>query len=125
MGTVASTNAGLTDVLQTLSSVGSPLMSTLSTPALQSALQNASTSDIVKLSDAALQLENTEELFGTSNSSPANLLSTLESSTPASGTSSTAEQLAAAQSDLQEQQTAALFGDNTGSTSNSLLNVIA
>lgn len=132
MGTIASTNAGLTDLLQTLSSVGSPLTSTLSTPALQSALQNASPADIVKLSAAALQLQATDEMFGVSDTSdPTNLLSALESSvagsttTPSSSSGSTADQLAAAESDLQAQQTAALFDTNNASTAeNSLFNVM-
>ena len=64
MGTVASTSAGIADLLQTLSNAGSPLASTLSSPALKSALQNGSPADIVKLSDEALQLQETEGLFG-------------------------------------------------------------
>ena len=132
MGTVASTNAGLTNLLQTLSSVGSPLTSTLSTPALQSALQHASPADIVKLSDAALQLQATDQMFGVSNTSdPTNLLSALESSaagsttTPSSSSGSAADRLAAAESDLQAQQVAALFGTNNVSTATtSLFNVV-
>ena len=122
MGTVGSTNAGLNDLLQTLTSIGSPLTSTLSTPALQSALQNASPSDIVKLSDAALELQSTDALFGVSDTSGStNVLSQLESGgSTASG--SPAEQNAAAQADLQAQETAALFGTST--SSNGLLNVM-
>ena len=102
------------------------------TPALQSALQNASPADIVKLSDAALQLQATDEMFGVSDTSdPTNLLSAPESSvagsttTPSSSSGSAADQLASAESDLQAQQVAALFGTNNASTvENSLFNVV-
>ena len=67
MGTVAS-SAGVADLLQALSSAGSPLASTFSSPAMQAALQNASPADIVKLSDQALALQETDVLFGVSNS---------------------------------------------------------
>ena len=150
MGTVAS-SAGVADLLQTLTSAGSPLASTFSSPAVQSALQNASPGDIVKLSDQALQLQETDVLFGDPGSSGSNTSDTFESSnnlfaaldaslytaaapassgTPAtSSTSSTpsatsvSDQLAAEQSQLQAAETAALFGTGTAS-SNNLLNVV-
>ena len=131
MGTVASTNAGIANLLQTLTSTGSPLASSTLSSTLQSALQNASPADVVKLSDAALQLQETDAIFGVSDTSNASsLFSALESSaagssSSSSGTSSTANQLAAAQSDLQAEQTAALFGTSTDSaTSNSLFDVV-
>ena len=140
MGTVAS-SAGIADLLQTLTSVGSPLASTLSSPALQSALQNASPADIVKLSDQALQLQETDALFGVPDSTDSSgssdifnsssLLASLFGSTASSSgtpspTSNSPEsaQLAAAQSELQAEQ-AALFTSNTdASSSGSLLNVL-
>src|SRR5580693_9054030 len=76
MGSVASTNPlasnnnnGLADLLQNLTNENSPLLSTLSSPAVQSALQNAPASDIVEISDQALQLQDTDALFGISNTS--------------------------------------------------------
>lgn len=70
MGTVAPTNAGLTDLLKILSNVGSPLVSsTLSTPKMQAALASASPADIVKLSNAALQLQEAEGMFSSSGTS--------------------------------------------------------
>jgi hypothetical protein len=65
MGSVASTTNGLSDLLQTLTNENSPLLSTLSSPAIQAALENAPASDIVQISDQAMQLQDTEALFGT------------------------------------------------------------
>jgi hypothetical protein len=85
MGTVP-TSAGLADLMQALSNAGSPLASTLSSPAVQSALENASPADIVKLSDQALALQETDTLFGISDSTTgsattdgSNLLAALDS----------------------------------------------
>jgi len=66
MGAVASTNPGLANLLQTLSNVNSPL---LSSPSAVSALEKASPSDIVKLSTAATQLEEMTAIFADSNAS--------------------------------------------------------
>ncbi len=66
MGAVASTNPGLANLLQTLSNVNSPL---LSSPSAVSALEKASPSDIVKLSTAATQLEEMSSIFADSNAS--------------------------------------------------------
>jgi hypothetical protein len=66
MGAVASTNPGLADLLQTLSNVNSPL---LSSPSAVSALEKASPADIVKLSTAATQLEEMTSIFADSNAS--------------------------------------------------------
>jgi hypothetical protein len=41
MGSVASTNSGLSDLLQTLSNDNSPLLSTLTSPAVEAALEKA------------------------------------------------------------------------------------
>ena len=56
MGSVASTSNGLSDLLQTLTNENSPLLPTLSSPAIQAALQNAPASDIVQISNQAMQL---------------------------------------------------------------------
>ena len=145
MGTVAPTSAGIADLLQTLSNFGSPLVSsTQGSTALQSALQNAPPEDTVKLSEAALQLQEVEEIFGTSNPSGGdNLFAAIDSSLTgstatgtsatassstagASGTGSTADQLAALQSDSQANQVATLLGNNADPASpGSLLNVLA
>ena len=55
--TLASNNNGLSDLLQTLTNENSPLLSTLSSPKIQSALENAPASDIVEISDQAQQLQ--------------------------------------------------------------------
>jgi hypothetical protein len=55
--------------MQTLTKENSPLLSTLSSPNVQKALENAPASDIVQLSEQALQLQATDALFGISNTS--------------------------------------------------------
>ena len=67
MGSVSSTNPGLASVLQTLSSLNSPL---LSSPNAVSALENASPSEIVGLSAATTQLQEVDAIFGASAASP-------------------------------------------------------
>jgi len=69
MGSVASTNNGLSDLLQTLTNDNSPLLSTLSSPAVEAALKNAPAADIVEISAQAVQLQETDSLFGTSTTS--------------------------------------------------------
>ena len=146
MGTVASTNPGssgnngLSDLLQTLTNENSPLLSTLSSPTIQAALQNAPASDIVEISDQALQLQAADALLGVSStpSSPTDsLFSELASvgssaSSSASGSSldpgsSLADQLAAYQGNMQTQETQALFGitPSPTTTPNSLYDVFA
>ncbi len=99
MGTVASTNAGLNDLMQTLTSVGSPLVSTLSSSAVESALQNAPVADIVQLSAAALKLQATDEMFGISSTSSAgNPLTALDSMVSGS-----------TKADMESAESAALF----------------
>ncbi len=61
MGSISSTNPGLTDLLQTLSTADPSL---LSSPSVTSALENASPTDIVELSDAAMQLQSVDAMFG-------------------------------------------------------------
>ncbi len=68
MGSVSSSlNPGLADLFQTLSNIDSPL---LPSPAVTSALENASPTDIVQLSLAADQLQNVDAMFGMPNTVP-------------------------------------------------------
>jgi hypothetical protein len=67
MGSVASTSNGLSDLLQTLTNQNSPLLSTVSSPTVEKALENAPASDIVQISDEAMQLQEAETLFGAPN----------------------------------------------------------
>jgi hypothetical protein len=148
MGSVASTNPlasnnnnGLADLLQNLTNENSPLLSTLSSPTVQAALQNAPASDIVEISDQALQLQATDALFGISNTttSPTDSLFSALASANSSDTSSAsgssldpgsplADQLAAYQGNMQTQEMQTLFA--TPSTTptaipNSLYDVFA
>jgi hypothetical protein len=65
MSTTPAINPGLASLFQTLSNVGSPL---LSSPQVVAALQKASPADIVQLSAEATQLEGLNALLGVSNS---------------------------------------------------------
>ncbi len=67
MGSVASTNPGLADLMQTLTSASSPLSSELSSPAMQSALEKAPAGDIVQISNEAMELQEVGTLFGNPN----------------------------------------------------------
>lgn len=128
MGSVAAPNTpgsgnnGLSELLQNLTNENSPLLSTISSPAVEAALQNAPSSDIVEISDQALQLQATDALFGISNSAttPADsLFSALASigssaTSPASASSlnpgsSLSDQLAAYQGNMQIQEAQTLF----------------
>jgi len=146
MGSVASTNAGLADLLQNLTSASSPLASELSSPAMQAALEKAPAGDIVQLSNEALQLQEMGTLFGnpsqtTSTVDPSSILAALypsssttaasSASTSASATSatstsstSTADQLATYENALQSEQVQTLFGTTPSTTSNSLFNLV-
>ncbi len=137
--TLASNNNGLSNLLQTLTNENSPLLSTLSSPNIQAALENAPASDIVEISDQAQQLQATDALFGISNtsSSPTDSLFSALASVGSSATSSAAgssldpgsslaDQLAAYQGNMQTQETQALFGTTPSSTvPNSLYDVFA
>jgi hypothetical protein len=152
MGSVSSPNPGVADLLQIFSNAGSPtLSSVLSSPQVQSALQKAPPADLVQLSDQALQLQEVNGLFGSSNpsqtaglfstASPSsssaaldNLFTSLFSSSPGSTTSSTpasipsspADQLAIDLSESQSEQTQAFLGTETpAGASGTLLNVLA
>jgi hypothetical protein len=125
MGSVSSVNPGLTSLLQTLSNVNSPV---LSSPAVVSALEAAPAADIVQLSDAATQLEGMDELFGISSGSASSsgadlssILANLEAQPPSSAGSASsasgpaaaltpADQLADYQAAQQGADTAALLG---------------
>jgi len=113
MGSVSSTNAGLSDLLQTLTNENSPLLATLSSPSVEAALENAPAADIVQISDQALQLQVTDELFGqpsTSNSPTNSLFSQLEAVGSGASGASLADQLAAYQGSSQLQETQSLLG---------------
>lgn len=131
-------NNGLSDLLQTLSNENSPLLATLTSPTVESALENAPASDIVQISEQAMQLQATDALFGISNTSATptdSLFSALaeigsSATSSASGSSlnpgsSLADQLAAYQGNLQTQETEALFGLTPTTTPNSLFDVLA
>lgn len=88
MSTVAATsNAGMTELIQFLSSSGSPLASSgLSSSQIQSVLQNASPDDIVQLSSQALRSQEIDGLFGSSDTSAAAGLYSASSASSSSGT---------------------------------------
>ncbi len=111
MGSVSSTNAGLSDLLQTLSSENSPLLSTLSSPTVEAALETAPAGDIAQISDEAMQLQMTDAIFGdpsSSSTSSESLFSELAGAP--SATTPLADQLAAYQGNSQLQETQALLG---------------
>jgi hypothetical protein len=123
MGSVATSGFSLANLLQTLTSAGSPqLSSALSSSTVQAALQNAPSGDLVELSDQAMQLQEVSQLFGNSSTAdtaalPAALdpLSSLVSSTSStasasSSTASLANQLGGYQSDMQSEEMQTLFG---------------
>lgn len=134
MSAVSSVNPGITGLSELLSSAGSATVSSaLSTTAVQSALQDAPTGDIVQLSDQALRLQEAGSLFGlpSSSSSTASpeslLLQALNSSLTASTHAGSTAASSAAASSTSAQSTAAtaiavsaleqvseLFGTNTG-----------
>lgn len=98
-------NPGVSNLLQTLSAIDSPVVSS---PAAVTALENAPASDIVEISAEALQVEGVAALFGDSGSSspsPASALQALASSTTAAGSGSTAGY----QADLAAEQTGSLL----------------
>jgi midasin (ATPase involved in ribosome maturation) len=134
MGSVASTNSGLSDLLQTLSNENSPLLATISSPTIEAALQNAPAGDIAQISDEALQLQVADEIFGnsTTSSTPSDsLFSELTSGATGSSSStasapSLADQLAAYQSNAQIQEAQTLLGISQPTTTpNSQFDVFA
>jgi hypothetical protein len=134
MGSVStSPNLGVTDLLQTLSNLNSPVVSSKTAV---SALESAPPADLVQLSSAAIELSNVDAMFGISTSSSSgtsNLLTSLEdqgatTSTSASSlltSASPSAQNANYQSAIQAEVTNGLFGTSTtNALSGSLFNVI-
>jgi hypothetical protein len=67
MSSVSSASQGVSDLFQALSNTGSSsVTSVLSSSSLQSKLEGASSDDVVKLSEQALQLQQANGLFGAS-----------------------------------------------------------
>jgi len=121
MASNASMNLGLSDLLQTLTNTPA-LAPILSSPNAMTALENASPSDIVSLSDAATQLQDVTALFGGANPTTdssadplSNLFASLQSSSTA--TSSGENQLVANQTALQQQELATLLGTRSSNVS--------
>ncbi|HLJ16191.1 MAG TPA: hypothetical protein VKV15_16955 [Bryobacteraceae bacterium] len=115
-------------LLSLLTQPGSPLSSIAATLP-SNVLQNASSEDLVSLSNAAFQLQQVDGLFGGANpstteqgtfsSQPSDLLTTLEQtlqSAQPTGTSANPLQGASPQASLEQALQAAL-GDGTNSTS--------
>jgi hypothetical protein len=141
MGSVSSTNPGVASLLQILTNVNSPVVSS---PAAVAGLEKAPASDIAQLSVEALQLQSMDEMFGISNGANqdpgatlTNLLASSEAAANAQATSTAtgssaaspaptaAEQMANYQSALQSAETQSLFGiGTTGTLSNPSLNLI-
>jgi hypothetical protein len=135
MGSVSSTNPGLSDLLQTLTNENSPLAATFSSPSVETALENAPAGDIVQLSTEALQLQVTDSLFGeqdatttTPDQSLFSALDAINSSGAGTSTPTLADQLAAYQDSSQLAETQTLLGITqpaTQTTPNSLFDVFA
>jgi len=135
MGTVSSSlNPGVADLLQTLTSVNSPVMNSQS---VVKALESAPASDIVQLSEEASQLQSVDALFGISSASAPTSTDTLFGITPTATTStnnvlqamenagatlSPTEQAASDQAAIQAQLTQGLFGTGTNNSLGTLLN---
>jgi hypothetical protein len=134
MGTTSSINPGLANLLQRLSDVDSPLVSS---PQAVAALQKASPADIVQLSAEATQLQTFNALLGSADAtSPSTTafdpFASLEAAAtaaisgtgaaPSAAASATTPSLAAAiasyEGSAQSNEMAALFGTDTtaGST---------
>jgi len=139
MGSVSAANTGVTDLLQILSNLNSPV---LSSPGVKAALEKAPPADIVQLSMAATQLEGVDAMFGISDGSNANTNTTFANLeklltgsagaaanaqllSAASSNAASADQLATEQTALQSAETSALlYGTGaTGSTSGSLFDL--
>jgi hypothetical protein len=118
MGSVSSPNPAITNLLQTISSAQSPV---LSSPAVISSLENAPPADIIQISTAATQLAGIDAEFGitptptdTEDTDLNNVLSALApSQTTGSTPATSAQQLASYQSAVQAADTQALLGTGT------------
>src|SRR5277367_1036100 len=67
MGTVSASNPGLANLLQTLTNIDSPL---LSSPSAVSAIEDSSPADIVNLSAQATQFQKVQAIFGDPQTTP-------------------------------------------------------
>jgi hypothetical protein len=118
MGSVASSNPAITNLLQTISSAQSPV---LSSPAVISSLENGPPADIIQISTAATEMAGIDAEFGitptptdTEDTDLNNVLSALApSQTTASTPATTDQQLATYQSAVQEADTQSLLGTGT------------
>src|SRR5580658_6986910 len=131
MSAVTSVNPGIANLSQLLSSTGSAsISSALSSPTVQSALNNAPPADLVQLSQQAVQLQEASGLFGSSDSSdtaatPQTLLlqalnSAITGSAATGSTTSTSTASTAAATSALE-QVSELLGTNSSSGSVSFL----
>src|SRR5580658_10010288 len=97
MGSVAAAGFSVANLLQSLTSGSPQLSAALSTSTVQTALQNASPSDLLELSSQAVQLQEASQLFADSSTGTgatatipsaldplSSLLSSLESATSSS-----------------------------------------
>lgn len=145
MSSVPSMNLGVSNLLQSLSNVGS---SVLTSSKVTSAIEKAPTSDIVEMSMEAQQLQNMDTLFGISSNSSStttNPLTSLEtllagsnaaesqsstsaassSSSSSTATSTPAQQMTEAQANSQAAEIQALLGTSTTTSgTNSLFSVL-
>jgi len=155
MGSVTSPlNPGIATLLQSFTNADSALSSQLSSPTVESALENAPPAEIAQLSNQSFQMQEMDALFGspetssapsslisslfptTSNATPNSILQSLDASllastntsstdTTANQAASNASQLAAYQSALDAQQVQDLFASEVNNGSSPLVNVLA
>ena len=125
MSSVSSLNPGVADLLQTLTNLNSPVLSSQS---VTKALEKAPPGDIVQLSNAATQLEGMDAMFGVTPGASTDLSSTLLASPTTQSALSTAsptDKLANAQAAIQAELTQGLFGTGTtNSLSGTLFNTL-
>jgi len=128
MGSVSSASSLLSNLIQTLDTESPTLSSVFSSPNVKSALQRASPTDVVQLSDDAVQFQEASLLFGnatetpTSNDASDSILQSLQSSFAIQSgvASSAAPATTTPASESQAQDLASLFG--TTSTASPALN---
>jgi hypothetical protein len=140
MGSVSSSlNPGVSNLLQTLTNVNSPI---LNSQTAISAIESAPASDIVQLSAEATQLEGVDALFGISTPSTSNTTSVdtlfgiptssststtnpiLQAMQNAGATISSSDQAASQETATQAELEQGLFGTGTNNNAGSLLNLI-
>lgn len=110
-----STGSNLSDLLQTLSAASPELSSLLSAPNVQASLATASPADIVKLSDAALELQNVDVLFGNTGGTQAG--GSLFGDLSGNSTTQTDPLLAALDASLTAPAASALAGTSSATSS--------